>query len=379
MNRILRLTALCLLLAACQPEQPPAATGDAPPAPAATEGSRVLHIYNWSDYIAEDTIENFERETGIDVTYDVYDSNEALEAKLMVGGTGYDIVVPSSSFMARQIRAGVYQPIDRARVPNYGNLDPLLMQQLETVDPGNAHGVPYLMGTTGIGYNVDKVREVLGANAPIGSWDLVFKPENAQRLAECGIMVLDAPAEIVPTALRYLGEDPNSFDPAVIERGFELLRSIRPYIRNFHSSEFINAMAGGDICVVIGWSGDILQARDRANEAGNGVRIDYFIPREGAVLFFDVLGIPKDAPNAANAHLFIDYLLRPEVMAGISNYVSYANAVAPSLPLIDESVRNNPGVYPPAELQAKLFTLAVVPPEVDRLYTRGWTALKTGQ
>jgi putrescine transport system substrate-binding protein len=192
-------------------------------------------------------------------------------------------------------------------------------------------------------------------------------------------MVLDAPAEIVPTALRYLGEDPNSFDPAVIERGFELLRSIRPYIRNFHSSEFINAMAGGDICVVIGWSGDILQARDRANEAGNGVRIDYFIPREGAVLFFDVLGIPKDAPNAANAHLFIDYLLRPEVMAGISNYVSYANAVAPSLPLIDESVRNNPGVYPPAELQAKLFTLAVVPPEVDRLYTRGWTALKTGQ
>lgn len=368
---------LCLALAACGGEPPAGDTGDAAaPAPA---GDKVLNVYNWSDYIGEDTIAGFEAETGIKVTYDVMDSNEVLETKVMTGNTGYDIVVPSLTFLARQVQAGVYMPIDKSRLSNYGNLDPAFMALLATNDPGNTHSIPYLWGTTGIGYNVDKVREALGADAPVDSWALVFEPENLAKLKGCGVAILDTPSEIIPPVLHYLGEDPNSFDEAVIQKGVDRLKQLRPHITYFHSSQFINDLANGDICVAVGWSGDIIQAKDRAEEAGKGVNVAYAIPKEGAPMWFDMLAIPKDAPNVDNAYLFLDYLLRPEVMAGIQNYVMYASANQAALPMVDEAVLGDPGIYPTEDTKAKLFTLAVLPPEVDRLFTRHWTTLKTGQ
>ena len=342
-------------------------------------GSKVLHVYNWSDYIAEDLVPNFEKESGLKVTYGVFDSNEVLEAKLLAGGSGFDVVVPSLQFLGRQIQAGVFQPIDRSRLKNYSGLDPKLMEQIAVQDPENKYGIPYLWGTTGIGYNVDKVTEAFGSTEIANSWEIVFKPENLARLKHCGVMVLDTPTEMVPAALNYLGEDPNSTDPAVIQKGAELLKTIRPYIQAFHSSQYIDALANGNACLVVGWSGDILQARDRAEEAGNGVKVAYAIPKEGAPLFVDMLAIPKDAQNVDNAYAFIDYLLRPEVAAANSNYVSYPNPVPASLPMVDEEIRNDPTIYPPPEVAAKLFTLAIIPPEVDRLYTRLWTELKTGR
>jgi putrescine transport system substrate-binding protein len=374
---ILPLTA-ALFAAGCGKEEPaaPSAAGEAaPPAQTAKE----LNVYNWSDYISDDAIANFEKETGIKVTYDVFDSNEVLEAKLVAGNTGYDLVVPSLSFLGRQIQAGVFQPLDKSRLSNYGNLDPTLMARIAQTDADNAHSVPYLWGTTGIGYNVGKVAEIFGEGTEITSWDYFFKPENLAKLHACGVAVLDTPQEIVPAALNYLGEDPNSFDPAVIAKAEELLTSIRPHITYFHSSQFINDLANGDICFAVGWSGDILQAADRAEEAGAGVEVAYVIPNEGAGMWFDMLAIPKDARHVDNAYLFIDYLMRPEVMAGIQNYVAYASANAAALPLVDEEIRTDPGVYPTEAAKERLYTFAVLPPEVDRLYTRLWTTLKTGQ
>lgn len=367
---------LSLGLAACgqQAEAPKADAPEAKPA-----ASKTLHVYNWSDYIADDTIDNFAKETGIKVVYDVYDSNEVLEAKLLSGSTGYDVVVPSLSFLGRQIQAGVFMPIDKSRLKNYGNLDAELMARIATVDPDNGHAVPYLWGTTGIGFNAGKVKEVLGENAPVDSWDLVFKKENIEKLHGCGVAVLDTPQEILPIALNYLGEDPNSFDEAVLEKGAALLESVRPYITYFHSSQYINDLANGDICVAVGWSGDVFQARDGADEAANGIEVKFNIPKEGAPMWFDMMAIPKDAKNVEEAYALIDYLLRPEVIAGIQNYVSYASGNAKAYDLIDEEIRNNPGVYPTAEAKQKLFTFKVVPPETDRIMTRIWTRLKTGR
>ena len=342
-------------------------------------GSKVLHVYNWSDYIAEDLIPNFEKESGLKVTYGVFDSNEVLEAKLLAGSSGFDVVVPSLQFLGRQIQAGVFQPLDKSKLKNYAGLDPKLLEQIAVQDPGNQYGIPYLWGTTGIGYNVDKVTAVFGGTEIANSWELIFKPENVAKLKDCGVMVLDTPTEMVPAALNYLGLDPNTTDPAVIQKGADLLKTIRPYIQSFHSSQYIDALANGSACLVVGWSGDILQARDRAEEAGNGVKVAYSIPKEGAPLFVDMLAIPKDAKNLDNAYAFIDYLLRPEVAASNSNYVSYPNPVPASLPSVDETIRNDPTIYPPPEVAAKLFTLAIIPPEVDRLYTRLWTELKTGR
>ncbi|MCB1554031.1 MAG: extracellular solute-binding protein [Xanthomonadales bacterium] len=345
--------------------------------PAAKE--KTLHVYNWSDYIAEDTLDNFQKETGIKVVYDVFDSNEVLEAKLVAGSTGYDVVVPSLSFLGRQIQAGVFQPLDKARLKNYGNLDEELLQRIATTDPDNAHAIPYLWGTTGIGYNVAKVKEALGDDVEIDSWDIVFKPENIAKLHACGVAVLDTPQEMIPTALNYLGEDPNSFDEAVIEKGVALLESIRPHITYFHSSQYINDLANGDICLAVGWSGDVLQAAGRAEEAENGVEVGYVIPKEGAAMWFDMLAMPKDAKNVDEAYQFLDYLMRPEVMAGIQNYVAYASGNKAAMPMVDEEIRTDPGVYPTEEAKAKLFTFKVVPPDVDRIYSRSWTRLKTGQ
>lgn len=372
------VSALALaILAGCGSDAPADADGsNDTPAPAA---DKILNVYNWSDYIGEDTIENFQEETGIRVTYDVMDSNEVLETKVMTGNTGYDIVVPSLTFLARQVQAGVYLEIDKSRLSNYGNLDPEMMALLATNDPGNTHSIPYLWGTTGIGYNVQKVTEALGEDAPVDSWALVFEPENLAKLKGCGVGILDTPSEIIPPVLHYLGEDPNSFDEAVIQKGVDRLKELRPHITYFHSSQFINDLANGDICVAVGWSGDIIQAQARAAEADKGVEVAYSIPKEGAPMWFDMLAIPKDARNVDNAYLFLDYLLRPEVMAGIQNYVMYASANQAALPMVDDAVLDDPGIYPDEETQAKLFTLAVLPPEVDRLFNRHWTTLKTGQ
>ena len=364
MHRVYVSVLLALLLLACTEQ-------DAGPE---------LRVYNWSDYIAPDTVARFEQETGIRVIYDVFDSNEVLEAKLLSGASGYDIVVPTSDFMGRQIIAGVFQPLDRAQLSNYRNLDPEIMRLIENFDPGNRYGVPYLWGTTGIGYNVARVNAALGDSAPVDSLDLVFKREYASRLADCGIAFLDAPSEVFSAALNYLDLDPNSQVPEHYEKQVrELLDGVRPYIRYFHSSQYINDLANGDICVVFGWSGDILQARDRAQEAANGIEIAYSLPREGALLWFDMLAIPAGTRNVDNAHRFINFLLRPEVIAEVTDFVKYANANTAATKLLAPAISSDPAIYPPAQVRARLYADKVTPPKVDRVMTRVWTAVKTGR
>lgn len=343
-------------------------------APAADE----LRIYNWSDYIAEDTIESFRNETGIDVTYDVFDSNEVLETKLLAGRTGFDLVVPSDSFLARQIKAGVFAPLDKSKLPNLKNLDPEIMERVARFDPGNEHSVPYLWGTAGLGYNIDMIKARL-PDAPLDSWALLFDPANAEKLADCGIALLDAPSEVLPAALNYLGYPPFSGDSAHLEAVEEMLLKIRPYIRYFQSSQYINDLANGEICLALGWSGDILQARDRADEAGKDVHIAYMIPKEGAQMWFDMMAIPADAPNPDAAHAFINYVLRPEVIAGITNYVAYANPNAAAEPLVDPAVRGDPGVYPPPSVRERLFPADVRDARTTRAWNRVFTRIKTGR
>ena len=339
-----------------------------------------LRIYNWTDYIAPETVALFEAQTGIRVTYDVFDSNEMLEAKLLSGASGYDIVVPTSDFMGRQIIAGVFQPLDPLQLPNHRYLDPQLMAVVAGLDEGNRYGVPYLWGTTGLGVNLDLVRQRLGEDAPLDSLALLFDPENISRLADCGVAVLDAPQELFGAALLYAGEDPRSMAPEPYgEVARPLLAAIRPYVRYFHSSQYINDLANGEICLAFGWSGDILQARDRALEAGSDISLAYFVPREGALLWFDMLAIPTDAPNVDNAHRFINFLLQPEVIAQVSNYVKYANANLAATPLLPADIRDDPAIYPPADVRDRLYTDVVTPPSVDRVINRLWTAIKTGR
>lgn len=343
------------------------------------EEEKVLYIYNWSDYIAEDTIAKFEKETGIKVTYDVFDSNEVLEAKLLSGKTGFDLVVPSASFMGRQIKAGVFQELDRSKLTNYENLDPTIMKVLDIVDPGNKYAIPYLWGTTGIGYNEAKVREVLGDSADLNSWDLLFKPEIISKLQSCGVSMLDAPSEVLPIALHYQGKNPNSKTSSDYTKVAQtLLQSVRSYVTYFHSSKYISDLANGDICIALGWSGDILQAAARAEESKNGVVVKYVIPKEGTAMWFDNFAIPADATHPENAHKFINFILRPDIIAEISNYVAYANGNSASTKLIDSAITNDPGIYPDKATQAKLFTFEVVPPKIDRVQNRTWTKIKTG-
>ncbi len=357
----------------------PAATGEGTAAPAAGgDEEKVLNIYNWSDYIAEDTIPNFEKETGIKVRYDVFDSNEVLEAKMLAGKTGYDLVVPTANFLARQVQAGVFQKLDKSKLTNYGNLDPEMMKTLSKYDPDNAYSVPWMWGTTGVGYNVTKIKERM-PDAPIGSWDLVLKPENAAKFADCGITVLDAPTEIMASILNYQGKDPASEDPKDLEAAEALMMQLRPHIKYFHSSQYINDLANGEICLAIGWSGDVFIAQSRAQEAGQGTEIAYYIPDAGAEVWFDLVAIPSDAPHPNNAHLFLNYILRPEVVAEISNFVTYANANAAATQFVDEEIKTNPAIYPPPEVKAKLFPNPIHTAEYDRLLTRAWTRIKTGQ
>ncbi len=336
----------------------------------------VVNIYNWSDYIAEDTIANFEAKTGIKVNYDVYDNNEIVDAKLLAGNSGYDIVVPSGSFLERQIKAGLLKPLDKSKLPNLVNLDPAVMATAAAQDPDNAHGVPYMINTIGYGYNIAKVTEALGADAPVDSWDLIFKPEYAEKLAGCGISLLDSPSEVTGIALHYLGLDPNSENADDLAKAEALLTSIKPHIRYFHSSQYIDDLGNGEICVALGYSGDIFIAADNA---GDGVEINYVIPKEGAATLFDFLAIPADAPHPENALAFINYILEPEVVATITNYVFYANPNVPALEFVSDEVKNNPGIYPPAETLAKAFVMQAHTPEFEETLTRTWTRIKTGQ
>ncbi len=370
-NNVLSLiaTALAVVLAGCRQQ------ADEAPVTAPAAEDPVVNVYNWSDYIDEEILAEFEAETGIHVVYDVFDSNEVLETKLLAGSSGYDVVVPSASFLARQIQAGVFQPLDRSKLPHWDNQWAVIMERVAVYDPGNQHAVNYMWGTTGIGYNADMIAERL-PEAQVDSWDLVFAPETAARFADCGIYVLDAADEMIPAALNYIGENPDSQDPEVLNKARDVLLAIRPYIRKFHSSEYINALANGDICIAVGWSGDVIQARDRADEAENGVVIEYSIPQEGALMWFDMLAVPADAPHPNNAHAFIDYILRPEVMAKASNYVYYANGNLAAQELLDEEVIGDPTIYPPPEVMARLYTTRPYPPDVQRLVTRIWTDVK---
>lgn len=346
---------------------------------ASAQDAGELKIFNWSDYIAEDTIDNFEKETGIDVTYDVYDSNEVLDARLLTGRSGFDVVVPSNHFLTKQIQAGVYQELDHSKLPNMTNLDPKLLTQLESVGLGTKYAIPYMWGTNGIGYNVDKVKAILGDDAPLDSWDLVFNPEIASKLSSCGISMLDSGDDMMTSALGYLGLDPNSTSNEDLKKAEELLMSVRDSVRYFHSSRYISELANGDICVAVGFSGDVFQAAYRAEEAENGVNIAYTIPKEGTQLWFDMMAIPKDAPNPDNAHAFINYILRPDVVAPITDYVAYANPNKAANELIDEEILNDPAIYPTAEVMDKLYIAKPRPLAAQRTVTRSWNRIKSGQ
>jgi putrescine transport system substrate-binding protein len=345
---------------------------------AAAQEEKVLHVFNWSDYIAEDTVPNFEKQSGIKVTYDVFDSNDVLETRLLAGNSGFDVVVPSASFLERQIKAGVFQKLDKSQIPNLQHMDADIMNRVGLHDPNNEYAVPYLWGTTGIGYNEDKIRKIFG-NATPDSWNYIFDPKNAAKLKDCGLSLLDASDEILKIVLAWMGRDPNSQKEEDLKAAEEKLMPIRPFVRKIHSSQYIDDLANGDLCVAVGWSGDILQARDRAEEAGQGVKIKYTIPKEGTIVWFDMLAIPADAKHPKNAHAFINYLMEPQVAANNSNFVNYANANSASLPMVSDEVKNDPGIYPTPEVKAKLFPSLAYGEDFQRSMNRMWTKFQTGQ
>ena len=363
-----------LVLAACGKKEEAKQAQDT--GPAAEE--KVLHVFNWSDYIAEDTIANFEQKTGIKVTYDVFDSNDVLETRLLAGNSGFDVVVPSASFLERQIKAGVFQKLDKSQLPNLKNMDPEIMQRVALHDPNNEHSVPYLWGTTGIGYNEAMVKKILG-ETPLDSWNFIFDPKLAAKFKGCGISVLDAPDELLKITLSWMGRDPNSQKQEDLKAAEEKLAAIRPNIRKIHSSQYIEDLANGELCVAVGWSGDILQARDRAAEAGQGVVVKYAIPKEGTIVWFDMLAIPADAKHPQNAHAFINYLMDPQVAANNSNFVNYANGNAASFTMVKDEVKNDPGIYPTPDVKAKLFPSLAYGEDFQREMNRMWTKFSTGQ
>ncbi|WEJ05433.1 polyamine ABC transporter substrate-binding protein [Pseudomonas sp. FJ2-5-13] len=345
---------------------------------AAQADSKVLHVYNWSDYIAPDTIANFEKESGIKVVYDVFDSNETLEAKLLAGKSGYDIVVPSNNFLAKQIKAGVYQELDKSKLPAYSNLNASLLKAVSVSDPDNKHAFPYMWGSIGIGYNPEKVKAALGVDK-IDSWDVLMKPENIAKLKSCGVSFLDSPTEMLPIALHYLGLPTDTQKKADLKQAEDLFLKIRPSIGYFHSSKYISDLANGNICVAVGYSGDIQQAKSRAAEAGGKVKVAYDIPKEGAGSFFDMVAIPKDAENVDAAYAFMNYLLKPEVMASITNSVRFPNGNEKATALVDKDITSDPGIYPAADVQAKLYAIADLPAATQREMTRSWTKIKSGK
>jgi putrescine transport system substrate-binding protein len=343
------------------------------------QGERMVNVYNWTDYIAPKIIEDFTKETGIKVRYDTFDSNDTLETKLLAGKSGYDLVVPTAYFLERQIKAGIFQKLDKSKLPNLANLWPEISQRLAKYDPGNQYAVNYMWGTVGIGYNTKKAREVLGPDGRIDSWDIVFKPENLAKFKQCGVHMLDSSDDILPAALSYLGLDPNTTKEADLQKAADLMTKIRPSVRKFHSSEYVNALATGEICLVVGFSGDIKQAQKRAAEAKNGVDIAYAIPKEGAQLWFDNLAIPKDARNPTDALAFINYLQKPEVAAKNSNFISYANGNLASQKFIDKAVLDDKTIFPDEAMMARFYTINAHDPKTERTMNRLWTRIKTGK
>ena len=347
--------------------------------PPARADERIVNFYNWSNYMAPGVLEGFTKETGIKVVYDTFDANETLETRLLAGKSGYDLVVPTAYFLQRQIKANVFQKLDRSKLPNLANAWPFVTKQLAIYDPGNQYGANYMWGTTGIGYNVKMAQKVLGPDARIDSWDAVFKPENIARFKDCGIHMLDSADDIFPATLSYLGLDPNSTKQGDLQNAADLILKIRPYVRKFHSSEYLSALATGEICLVVGWSGDIMQARSRAAEANNDIEIGYAIPKEGAQMFFDNLAIPGDAKNVSEAYELINYLYRPEVAARNSDFLSYANGNLASQKLIDPKILNDKNIYPDEATLKKLFVITARDPATQRVINRLWTKVKTGR
>jgi putrescine transport system substrate-binding protein len=375
--------ALCLglVLAGCGGgAKPPAQEGGAGSsgAPGAGPEEKVLNVYNWSDYIEPSVLEQFTKQTGIKVNYDVFDANEVLETKLLTGHTNYDVVVPSAPFLKRQISAGVFQKLDKSQLPNLKNLDPDMLKQIGVYDPGSQYSVPYLWITSGPGYNVAKIKERM-PQAPVDSLRMFYDPAVVSKFKDCGVSVLDAPSEVVGTVLIYLGKDPKSESLEDLKAAETVLLSIRPYLRYVHSSRYIDDLANGETCLALGWSGDIKQAGDRARDAGKGIEIKYFIPKEGTIMNFDMLAVPADAPHPHNAHLFINYLLEPDVAAKNSNLVKYANINTPSTPMLVDAVKGDPNIYPPPDIQAKLVPEPPRSQEYQRQLTRSWTRFKTGK
>ena len=383
MSSLRRLAGVCLgavlSLSACGGHKN--ATGDEADTAgkgAGAAGGKALNLYIWSDYLAANTLPDFEKQTGIKVHVAYFDTNETLETKLLAGSSGYDVVVPTASYFERQIKAGVYLALDKSKLPNLKNMDAQLMAKVAQHDPDNAHGIIYMWGTNGIGYNEKMVRELM-PDAPLDSWRLVFDPAVASRLAKCGISVLDSPAEMMRAVYSYLGRNPNSqsADDLAVAEG--VLAKIRPYIRNINSSEYIEALANGDLCIAVGYNGDVMQARDRAREANKGVEIKYSVPKEGTILWFDMMAIPKDAPDPDSAYAFLNYIMTPQVIADISNHKRYANGNAAATPLVEDAVKNDPGIYPPPEIRQKLAVQLADSAEQTRAITRVWQKFKTGQ
>jgi putrescine transport system substrate-binding protein len=358
-----------------------AATVAASPTPdssAAPDSGKVLNLYIWSDYLAPNALPDFEKQTGIKVHVSYFDTNETLETRLLAGHSGFDVVVPTASYFERQIKAGVYLTLDKSKLPNLKNMDAQLMSRVALHDPDNAHGVIYTWGTNGIGYN-EKMIKALLPDAPVDSWRMVFDPAVASKIAKCGISVLDSPAEMVRVVLSYLGRDPNSQKPEDLAAGEAALSKIRPYIRNINSSEYIEALANGDICLAVGYNGDVLQARDRARDANKGIEIQYVVPKEGSILWFDMLTVPKDAPDRESAYAFLDYMMTPQVAADVSDFRRYATANAAAERLVQAAVRDDPGIYPPKELRQNLAVQLADSPDQTRAITRVWQKFKTGQ
>jgi putrescine transport system substrate-binding protein len=347
--------------------------------PSAAAEDKVLNIYNWSDYIGENTIKNFEKETGIKVHYDTFDSNETLHAKLVAGKTGYDIVVPSSNWAKIQLEGGLFMKLDKSKITTYSNLDPYVMKNLATMDPGNQYLVPWMWGITTVGINVDKVKAALG-NLPMpdNAWDLLFKPEYISKLKSCGVSVLDSGDEVFPAAMRYLGKPADSTNPADYQDAARLLATIRPYVTLFSSSGYINDLASGALCLSLGWNGDMSIAQRRAKEANNGVNIQVLLPKTGALLFFDTMAIPADAPHPENAYKWMSYIYRPEVNAGLVNKVFYANPVPSAAKYIKPEILANKTVFMKPEDLARMVPPNSVPSDIRRLRTRLYTTFKTG-
>lgn len=344
----------------------------------ASAQNRVVNVYNWSDYIDEETLQEFTKQTGIRVNYDVYDSNDILETKMLAGRTGFDVIVPTNTYLARMIQAGVLRPLDKSKLPNLRHMDPVLMQRMQKYDPNNEHAVIYMWGTSGIGINVDKVRAAM-PNAPVDSLRMIFDPAVVSKFQSCGVTILDAPDEVIPAALAYLGIDPDSKKQEDLAKAEEVLMKIRPFIRKFHSSQYINDLANGDICVAFGWSGDILQAQARAEEANNKVKVEYYIPKEGALQWFDNFAVPKDAPNFDNAMAFINFMMDPKVVAKNSNYIAYPNGNASSIKYLDKDVASDPNIFPPKRVIDRLYTISPNTQAQQRAFTRIWTRVKGGQ